>query len=180
MFRNIRHFYGSYDLRKKARQLNRQKAIHNFTTAKTAGILFNCENTEDFNSIREFKQFLESHHINVEVLGYVHEKQVPDHYLLRQGFNFFCIKDLNWFQSPTGKFVLDFSTRKFDILFDLSIKEYFPLNYLSRLSPAAYKIGIYKETDDYDLMIGLTEQKTVLYFVDQIKHYLSLIHSKNN
>ena len=166
MIRNIRNSYGSYDLRKKARHINRQKAIHNFITARKAGILFTCKNEEDFNAIKDFKQFLENQNIQVEVLGYVNEKQVPDYYLLRQGFNFFCMKDLNWFQRPTRKFVLDFSTRKFDILFDLSIEEYFPLKYLSRLSPAVYKIGNYKETDDYDLMIGLKEQKTVPYFIE--------------
>ena len=179
MIHNIRSSYGSYDLRKKARKLNRQKAIHNFNTARTAGILFTCKNEEDFNAIRDFKKYLEDHNIRPEVLGYVHEKQVPDHYLLRQGFNFFCMKDLDWFERPTRQFVLDFSSQRFDILFDLSIEEYFPLKYISGLSPAAYKIGIYRETDDYELMIGLKEQKTVLYFVDQVKHYLSMIRSKN-
>jgi len=180
MIQNIRNSYGSFDLRKKARNLNRQKAIYNFATARSAGILFTCKNEEDFNAIRDFKQFLENHNIRLEVLGYVHEKQVPDHYLLRQGFNFFCMKDLNWFLRPTRQFVLDFSSKRFDILFDLSIEEYFPLKYVSGLSPAAYKIGIYRETDDYELMIGLKEQKTVPYFINQVKHYLSLIHSKNN
>jgi hypothetical protein len=116
----------------------------------------------------------------VEVLGYVHDKQVPDHYLLRQGFNFFCTRDLDWFQRPTQQFALDFCTHAFDILFDLSIEEYFPLKYLAKLSPSSYKIGIYKETDDYELMIGLKDRKNVPYFVEQVKHYLSMIHSKNN
>jgi len=116
----------------------------------------------------------------VEVLGYVNDKQVPDHYLLRTGFNFFCMKDLNWFQRPVRPFALDFSNRNFDILFDLTLEEKFPLKYLSGLSPAAYKIGIFKETGDHDLMIELQEEKTVPYLVEQVKHYLSLIHSKSH
>ena len=180
MISNIRSSYGNFDLNKKARQLTRQKAIHNFNTARTAGILFTCKNEDDFNAVKDFKQFLENHNIRVEILGYVHDKQVPDHYLLRQGFNFICTKDLDWFHRPTGQFALDFCTRNFDILFDLSIEEYFPLKYLSKLSPSSYKIGIYKETDDYELMIGLKDQKNVPYFVEQVKYYLSLIHSKNN
>ena len=180
MIRNIRTSIGSNDLRRKARHLNRQKAIHNFNTARTAGILFACGNEEDFDAVKNFKIFLESKNIKVDVLGYVHEKQVPDHYLLRTGFNFFCIKDLNWFQRPIRPFALDFSTRKFDILFDLSIEEYFPLKYLSGLSPAAYKVGVFERSGDYDLMIGLQENKTMAYLVEQVRHYLSLIHSKNN
>ena len=92
----------------------------------------------------------------------------------------FILQDLNWFQKPIRPFTLDFSSRKFDILFDLSIEEYFPLKYLSGLSPATYKIGIFEEPGDYDLMIGLQENKTMAFLVEQVKHYLSLIHSKNN
>lgn len=180
MISNIRSSVGRNDLRRKSRHLNRQKAVYNFTTAETAGILFTCNNEEDFNAVKDFKQFLENNNIRTEVLGYVHEKQVPDHYLLRTGYNFFCLKDLNWFQRPNMPFALDFSTKKFDILFDLSIEEYFPLKYLSGLSPAAYKIGICRESYDYDLMISLKENQTLDYLVDQVRHYLSLIHSKNS
>ena len=179
MIRNIRTSVGSNNLRRKARHINRQKGIHNFSTARTAGILFTCSNEEDFNAVKDFKQFLENKNIRVDVLGYVHEKQVPDYYLLRTGFNFFCLKDLNWYQKPTRPFALDFSIRKFDILFNLSIEEYFPLKYLSGISPAAYKIGIFEEPGEYDLMIGLQENNTVAYLVEQVKHYLSMIRSKN-
>ncbi len=180
MIRNIRSYIGNHDLQRKARFLNRRKAIHNFSTAKTAGVLFRCKNEEDFNAVKDFKQYLESHRIRTEVLGYVHEKQVPDHYLLRTGFNFFCLKDLNWFKRPVRKFALDFSTRKYDILFDLSLEDDFPLKYLSELSPATYKIGVFTEARNYDLMIELQYSRTVSYFVEQVKHYLTLIHSKNS
>jgi hypothetical protein len=180
MISNIRTSLGNHDLRRKTRQLKRNKAIYNFNTARTAGILFTSESEEDFNAVKDFKQYLEDHKITVEVLGYVHDKQVPDHYLLRTGFSFFCMKDLNWYQRPARQFAIDFYGRDFDILFDLSIEEYFPLKYISGVSPAAYKIGVYKETSDYDLMIGLKDRKDLPYFVEQIKHYLSLIHSKNS
>jgi len=180
MLQNIRTSVASNDLKRKIRHLNRIKAIHNFSTARTAGILFTCGNEEDFNAIKDFKLYLEGNNIRVEVLGYVNDKQVPDHYLLRTGFNFFCMKDLNWFQRPVRPFALDFSNRNFDILFDLTLEEKFPLKYLSGLSPAAYKIGIFKETGDHDLMIELQEEKTVPYLVEQVKHYLSLIHSKSH
>jgi hypothetical protein len=110
----------------------------------------------------------------------VNDKEVPDYYLLRTGFNFFCLKDLNWFRRPNRPFALEFSTREFDLLFDLSLEEYFPLKYLTRLSPASYKIGLFRDTDDYDLMIELHEPKTLPYLVEQVRHYLSLIHSKNS
>jgi hypothetical protein len=170
----------SNDLRRKTRHLRRSKAIHNFSTARSAGILFTCSNEEDFNAIKNFKQYLEGNNIRAEVLGFVNDKQVPDHYLLRTGFNFFCLKDLNWFQRPVRPFAIEFSKKEFDILFDLSIDKQFPLKYLSGLSPAAYKIGVFNEDGDHDLMIELQEEKTVPYLVEQVKHYLSLIHSKSH
>ena len=87
MIGNIRTSLGKHELKRKSRHLNRRKAIYNFSTARTAGILFTARNEDDFNAIKDFKRFLEDHQIKVEVLGYVHEKQVPDHYLLRKGFN---------------------------------------------------------------------------------------------
>ncbi|MCK4745758.1 MAG: hypothetical protein KAT15_01930, partial [Bacteroidales bacterium] len=60
MIRNIRKYFGNYDLRRKSRKIDRNKRIHNFTTAGTAGLIFNCRNEEEFKAVKEFKQFLES------------------------------------------------------------------------------------------------------------------------
>ena len=178
MIRNIRKYFGNYDLRRKSRKIDRNKRIHNFTTAGTAGLIFNCRNEEEFKAVKEFKQFLESESIKTDVIGYVSDKQIPDHYLLRTGFNFFCQKDLTWYYKPNKVFVDDFIRKNYDILFDLSLRELFPLDYIVEISPSAYKIGRFRETNPYDLMIEIKDEKSVPYLIDQIKHYLSILHTK--
>jgi len=177
--RDIRKFFGRYDLKRKSHLIRRNKRIHNFTTAGSAGIIFNCRQEEEFLAVKEFKQFLESESIRTDVIGYVSDKLVPDHYLLRTGFNFFCQKDLTWYYRPDTPFTDDFIKKNYDILFDLSLRDFFPLNYIVRLSPAAYKIGRLCESCQYDLMIDVKEEKSVRYLIDQIKHYLSILHTRS-
>ena len=178
MIRNIRKCFGACDLRRKSRRIIRNKRIYNFTTAQTAGIIFTCRNEEEFRAVKEFKQFLESEAITTDVIGYVKDKQVPDHYLLRTGFNFFCRKDLTWYFKPNKPFVDDFIRKKYDLLFDLNLKDLFPVEYIVKLSPSAYKIGRFRKTNHYDLMIDIKEEKTVPFLIDHIKHYLSIIHTR--
>ncbi len=179
LIHNIRKYFGNFDLRRKARHITRNKRIHNFTTAGTAGIIFNCLNEEEFTAVKEFKHFLESKSIHTDVIGYVSDKQVPDHYLLRTGFNFFCQKDLTWYYKPDMRFANDFTKKNYNILFDLSLRDMFPVNYIVKLSPSAYKIGRFRETNQYDLMIDIKDNKSVPYLIDQVKHYLSMMHTKN-
>ena len=179
MIRDIRRFFGAFDLKRKSKQVNRNKRIHNFTTAGTAGIIFNCCNEEEFNAVKEFREFLESESIKTDVIGYVSAKEIPDHYLLRTGYNFFCQKDLTWYYKPDIPFAEEFMRKEFDILFDLSLKEFFPLNYILKISPAAYKIGPFRELEPYDLMIDIKEERTVSFLISQIRHYLSILHTRS-
>jgi hypothetical protein len=178
MIHNIRRFFGRFDLNRKSRHLKRNPRIHNFSTAATAGIIFNCRHEEEFQAVKEFKQFLEGESIRCDVIGYVSAKLIPDHYLIRQGFNFFCQKDLSWYYRPQTVFTDEFMNKKFDILFDFSLQELFPVDYIVRLSPASYKIGRYCDANPYDLMIDIKGNPSVGYFIDQVRRYLSILHTR--
>lgn len=179
LIRDIRKYFGNFDLSRKAKHVSRNKRIHNFTTASSAGLIFNCRNEEEFSAVKDFKQFLEEKSIKTDVIGYVSEKEVPDHYLLRTGFNFFCQKDLTWYFKPGLPVTEDFTGKQFDILFDLSLRNYFPVNYIVRLSPASYKVGRLRESYPYDLMIDISQNNKLSYLIDQIKHYMSILQTKN-
>ncbi len=179
LIRDIQRLVGTFELHRKLRQVNRHKRIHNFTTARSAGLIFACRDEEEFEAVKEFKQFLESEAIETSVLGFVDDKEIPDHYLLRTGFNFFCKKDLKWSHTPGVPFVNDFSRKPFDILFDLSLEDRFPLKYILKLSPASYKIGRLVTHKEYDLMIDIEKESSITFLIEQIRHYLSIIHSKN-
>jgi len=175
--RDIRKYIGLHSLKRKIRLLSRKRKIHNFDTAKKAGMIFTCSNEDDFEAVRNFKKYLEEKKIKTFAIGFINDKQIPDHFLLRTGFNFFSLKNLDWYFRPKSQFINDFINNKFDILFDLSTNDYFPVHYIVTLSPAEYKIGRFSNTEDYDLMIETGKNKQLSFLVDQIKHYLNMIHS---
>jgi hypothetical protein len=178
LIRDIERLAGTFELYRKSRKVQRHKRIHNFTTARTAGLIFVCQNEAEFEAVKEFKQFLESEAIDTSVLGYVNDQEVPDQYLLRTGFQFFCQKNLKWSKVPGVLFVDDFIRKPFDLLFDLSLEDHFPLRYILKLSPASYKVGRLVSHKEYDLMIDIAQEGSIAFLIEQIMHYLSIIHTK--
>lgn len=176
---NIRGYVGERTLRRKARLINRNKQIHNFSSAKSAGIIFHCRNEEDFQRVKEFRKYLNEYKIKVSVVGFINDKQIPDHYLLRTGFNFFCYKNLSWSYKPETQFLNDFIGRSFDMLFDLSLEYHFPIHYIVSLTNADYKIGRLSNETDYDLMIDITKNNDTGYLIEQVKIYLNMIRHRN-
>ena len=86
-------------------------------------------------------------------------------------------KNLNWRLAPVGHTVESFIQRKFDILINLSVKEILPLEYISALSQANFRVGPYEKnkTYCYDLMIDTGEEKDLKNLIEQVKHYLHLM-----
>jgi hypothetical protein len=66
--------------------------------------------------------------------------------------------------------------KDFDLLFDLSLKDLFPVRYMTEISPATCKVGRYMESGRYDLMIDVRENESVDYLIEQIRHYLPMLH----
>jgi len=180
MFSNIRQSYGNYLLKKRVKHIKRDKAVHNFETARSACIVFQCIEDEDFSIIKSFKKFLEVHKIKTFIIGYVDEKQVPDHFLLRTGFNCFCQKELNWGHIPSSPVLTEFLSKEFDLLFDLSLKKIFPVHYIVSMSRAQYKIGRFTDDNNYDLMIDIRKENKLAYFCEQVQHYLGIIKSSRH
>ena len=145
---NIRGYIGERTLRRKSRLIKRNKRIHNFSSAKSVGIIFQCRNEEDFQLIKEFKKYLKEFKIQASVLGFIDDKQIPDYYLLRTGYNFFCYKNLSWSYKPESQFLQDFINKSFDILFDFSLEYLFPIHYIVSLTRAEYKVGRLSQQED--------------------------------
>ncbi|MEE4196101.1 MAG: hypothetical protein V2I54_00525 [Bacteroidales bacterium] len=175
--RNIKRSIGKLSLKKNLRKNRRQLRVHNFNTAQTVGILFNSPDEESFRIVKDFLSFLSNNNLKVIALGYVPEKKIPENLLLRKGINFFCKKDLTWYYKPKNESVNQFILQDFDLLIDLSLKEYFPLYYIGQLSNASFKIGRQPEKYQYqDLMIDIGKNHSIDYLIEQIKHYLTIIN----
>ena len=175
--KSIKCKIGHFSLKKRLKKLNRQVKTHNFKTAKSAGILFSSPDEQSFNAIKEFLSFLSQNEMKVIALGYVPSKKVPYQFLMLKGINFYSKTDLNWYYKPKNEIIDNFVDQKFDILFDLSIKDYFTVNYVGSLSKAAFKIGKQTENAYQDLVIDVNKNKSVEYLIEQIKHYLNILNN---
>jgi len=177
IFNNIKLKVGNYNLQRKLSNFKRKRESHNFKTAKTAGILFTPTDAVSFEQIKQFLAYLNTFKLQIYVLGYIDSKNIPENFLFWKGINLFSKKELNWNLIPNTPIVKDFIDKPFDLLFDLSLKNYFPIEYIARLSHSKFKIGRFtQEHASYDLMFDLNKDKKLEYFLENIKQYLVLIN----
>jgi len=172
----IRKKAGRFVLRKKQKRLRRKRKVCNFKYAKSAGIIFHCDNSQMFEAVHNFVKQCTDQGKEVYAIGYVPEKKVPDNYLLRKSLRFFSLEDLNWYKKPTPSFVEDFINTQFDLLIDLSMSYSFPVEYIRALSIARFKTGKqFEENDHLDMSIVIKENRDIDYLVQHIVHYLNII-----
>ncbi len=147
--------------------------------ARTVGIIFHQEDNKSFEAVQRFVETLAKEGKQISVIGYIESKIIPDIYLLRKGYSFFCLKDLNWFCSPKPSFVYDFIEKDFDLLINLSIDSLFPVEYIYALSKAKFKVGKYTNGSEHaDLLIDIKSSRDINYLIQQIIYYLSIINKK--
>ncbi len=194
---------GHFVLNRTLKKIIRIRKINNFDSAKTLGIVFNATHQNNYEKIKNFISFLSDYDLKVLAIGFVNDNKIPDNYLYYTGFNFFSKKNLNWYFKPRDPDVDKFIDKQFDILIDFSLGDYFPVQYIVGLSKAKFKVGRLSEKNNYyDLMIALEKYKKpeVLtdiekskklylnidvekenkldFFIEQVKHYLSIINKK--
>lgn len=175
--KNLRLKAARRALKKKLKNFSRKREGHNFETAQTAGILFTPTDTVSFEQIKQFLTFLTNHKLQIYVLGYIDNKTIPESFLFWKGINLFSKKELNWKMIPNTPLVSDFMDKSFDLLFDLSLQDYFPVEYIARLSKSKCKIGRFTQKHtSYDLMFELDESQKLDAYLENIKQYLALIN----
>ncbi len=177
-FEKIRISIGSRILEKKRKKLNRRKTVQNFHSAKNTAIIFDATDPESFRQIKEFRKFLESSGIKTELLGYVNGEEIPNDLLLWDNCQILSRKDLDLFRKPREEKTGSFISRDFDILFDLSSNDPFPVEYIVKLSNAKFKTGRFREApNDYDLMINTGSNKEVNFLIEQMKKYINMLNN---
>ena len=155
----------------------RERAVHNFNTAKLVGVVFNATEQKNYEKIRKFLSFLSDKKIRVIALGFIDNKNALNFYSYQTGVNFFSHKDLNWFRQPKCEAVNSFIDLNFDILIDFTILKWFPIQYITGLSKAKFKVGsLIENNSNYDLMIDISKNESLDYLLQQVTHYLSVIN----
>ncbi|MBN1183571.1 MAG: hypothetical protein JXB49_14875 [Bacteroidales bacterium] len=176
----IKEKFGYYLLERNIKKASRNVVVHNFDTAKTAGVIFNATHLINFEVVKKFVDFLQYKNIQVTTIGYVHSKKLIDHYLFRKGYDFFTKKDLNWYLRPSDRAVSNFLSKPFDILFNLSLETYYPIQYLVGMSKAMFKVGLFNQDEAYlDVMIDIEKEKKIRNEVFSEVNKEKKAHNKN-
>lgn len=149
---------GKYILKVKTKELDRKKTVIGLSYAKSVGIIFNATSNKSFDLVKDLVKILTEKGIKCNTIGYINSKKIGEHYLYRKGFAFITNKQLNWYYKPTDEQADEFINTEFDILINLSISDDFPVQYLTALSKAKFKVGKPGVFTPYlDMMIDVKE-----------------------
>ena len=180
LFKNIRLKIGLSTLTKKMRKISRKVFYSDFSQIKNSGIVWDASNTSDFLILSRFHQKMNEKNIEVKVLGYFSGLELPDQYTAIRYLTCLRRQELNFFYIPESTEANSFINTRFDILIDLNFNKIFTLNYITYLSVASFKVGLYESeriNPPFELMMDIKSPVNTDKYLDQVIHYLELINS---
>ena len=174
---DFKHKIGQWVFQRDLRINKRLKEVISLEKAKSIGILYDATNTEQIKRIEPFVKYFFELKKEVKALGYVNKKKLDDCHIPKLNYDFFYLKDLNWYYKPQNYIIENFIKKEYNILINLSDSNCIPIKYLVASSLAHFKIGQFEEGYEiYDLMIKLDKEKGKERLMEEIKHYLNLIN----
>lgn len=180
LFKRIRARIGDAILKKKIAGTKRKVHYSNINKVKTIGIVWDASKIEDFASLSRFFQKMHENKTEVKMLGYFPGINLPDQYTAVRYLNVVKKDELNFFYHPVTPETNNFISKKFDVLIDLNFKKLLPLQYISSLSIAGFKVGLFDSEPGnapFDLMMDLKSPVNVEDYLSQVIHYLEMINS---
>jgi hypothetical protein len=183
LLESLRLNIGKAKLEKRLAGTKRIKSFSNFKNVKRIGMVWDASVLEDFSKLSDFYLKMNSRNILVDILGYYQGKALPDKYTAVRYFKCFKSKDVNLFFTPVANEVVEFINTPYDILVDLNFKKLFPLRYVSLLSCAKLKVGLFESVDDktpFDLMMDIKNCSDINNYISQVIYYLEMINESEN
>ena len=177
--KNILEKLGRFSLKKQRKHLQRNMKAFNIENASSIGIIYNATNRNDADTVKKFVQYLKEERKDVLSIGYIHSKDSSDIVKPHLNYVYFDKRDLSKTMIPKGNEVKNFINRSYSILIDLNIDECFPIEYVSALSNAKFKVGAkgsYRD-DVCDMVVDINQNKSMEYLIIQLKHYLKMIRN---
>jgi hypothetical protein len=144
------------------------------------GIVWDASRTEDFSTLSKFHQQMGERGIDVKILGYYGGKELPVKYTAIRFLSIIRRNELSFLHIPKSTEADVFTRTGFDILIDMNFDHIFPLVFITALSAAVFKVGLFgSETDSatFDLMMEIKKPVQADHYLDQIIHYLEMINS---
>tara|TARA_B110000238_G_C16139377_1_gene445423 strand:+ start:1993 stop:2535 length:543 start_codon:yes stop_codon:yes gene_type:complete len=174
---DFKNHVGKWVFQRELKFNKRTKAVSNLENAKSIGILYDATSEAQIKEIQPFVSFFFDLKKDVKALGYVNAKSLAYCHSPKLQYDFFYLKDLNWYYKPQNYIIDNFIKKEYDILINLCDSSCIPIKYLVASSIAKFKIGQHeKDYEIYDLMISLNEYDTIDKLMTEIKHYLHIIN----
>ena len=175
---SIKIFFGSFLLKSKMKKLQRNKAVHNLTSAKTVGLVYLYKNEDEFKIVENLIAKLRNQKKDVKALVFLPYVKLLEYIPQKLSIDFITPTDLNFFMHPGGQRSNEFIDREFDVFIDLNIEKYFPLEYVTALSKANFKVGVFetKKIQVYDMMLKFPKEEELIKIIEQSLHYLDMVN----
>lgn len=180
LFAETRHKIANLILSKKTARIKRRVHYSNIKNIRKIGIVWDASKSEDFNSLSKFHQRMHERNIDVKIIGYYAGDELPDRLTAIRFLSCIRKKELSFFYKPVSEESDAFINTNFDVLIDVNFDKKFPLYYISSLSTASFKVGLFdseNNTSIFDLMMELKKPVHVENYLDQVVHYLEMINS---
>lgn len=176
---DIKQKVGDYFFKRELKSNTRKRVVHNLHTAQSIGILYDATEQEHMMQVSEFVNALFQTKKDVKALGFVNLKELTHHHMPMLQFDFFFLKDLNWYYKPQNYIIKNFVEKDYDILINLCDSSCIPIKYLAGSSQAKFKVGKYEEDVDlYDMMIDVKDS-SLTGLIKEIHHYLNIINQRD-
>lgn len=170
----IAKYYASYILSRLNNGPRKVKHSYSLRKSSSIAVLFDATEVKNIKLVKDFVYSFASGKHKVHAMGYINEKYKSFDHFSTLYFDYFSIKNLNWFGKPNGYLVTNFLDYDYDILIDLSLKNYYALNYLLKASTAKFKIGVSKEDITiFDQEINSDEISCLSVLIAKVNDYLN-------
>jgi len=169
LIKNIRRIIIIFLLRRKKSDKKNRTPI-SLHAAKKIGILFSAENLNNNNVVIEFAQHLKSLQKEVQLLGYISKRDFGFQY----PFPLISDKETTWYGKPASEASVIFMRSPFDLMINFSVEECLPLEYITAVSPATFRVGYNKELENanYDLILIPKENNDISNLILNLEKYL--------
>lgn len=182
LFKSIRLQTGRSFLLKKLTKTKRKVFYLNFSKVKTIGVVWDASMPDQFASLSKFHQTMHERSVDVNIIGYFSGKNLPDKFTAVRFLTLLRKDDIDIFYQPRSREAESFINSRFDVLIDLNFSKSFPLRYITSLSNAAFKVGLFENDNGetpFDLMMEIKEPVIIDNYLNQTIEYLEMINSEN-
>lgn len=167
---------------------SRERRYVSYNKAKTILLLFESDYLEKNPHVRKMISTLQQDGKKVVAWGFVNKKDIASAIL--PDFRILNHKQTTFFHKPTISCVKELQDMKFDLMIDLSLTQFLPLDYLAMYANASFKTGVKKtELPIYDFILDLENFQTTsessenpvdeMFLFDQIIFYLKSIQTND-